>query len=304
MEVTFRHGLTYGTKDQTSLQRIADSLVANERLLLEAAGVLGTIVDGLEIKKVNISLRQITQESPLKEIYWGALVFTFQEDLVREVPPLLEQLLRTDIPDQYNTLVTVTALLLAFYGVDFVYRRLNPGSSSRHISRMLDGLIHDVSEMVDKPENEIRDKLAERYGEGKLRQLAKASTRFFSPAKEKKGIGIKPNVGPEISPEVVDDIPSQQDIDDFSPAEVPEPIEGVEIEIHQQDVDYTKSGWAGIVKDVYDKRLKMQLYPPLKPDDLYTKKNIVGDIILVSRRNEGGDYIPYMFHLVRIDRAD
>lgn len=303
MELTFRHGLTYETEDVTPIQHIAVSLLANERLLNEAVTTIGALVDGLEISEFRVSIRQVAQESPLKEIYWAALIYTYQDDLVEEIPPLLEQLFDAQIPGQYHTLITVTVLLLSFYGVDYVYRRINPDASSRKIRRMLDGLVSEMSGILDKPEDEIKERLAEQYGEMKLKRLAKSAIGFFAPAKAKKGTSIKPEVGPEVPADVIDEIPSQQDIDDFEPFEISEPMENVEIEIHQQDMDYTRSGWAGVIKDVYDKRLRMQLYPPITPDDVYTKTKITGDIIMVSRRNDAGEYIPYMFHLVRIVNA-
>lgn len=300
MEVSFRHGLTYETESITPVQHIADSLIANERLLNEAIYILGSLVDGLEISEVRIAVKSVVHESPLKEIYWAGLILTFQEDLVQEIPLLLEQLFNVDISDQYNTLVIVTVLLLAFYGADYVYRRINPDVSSRKIKRMFDGLVADTANILGKSESEVREELERQYGEVRLKQLAKAAIRFFSPAKIKKGASIRPEVGPEVPADVIEDIPSQQDVEDFEPPEVSETFENVEIEIHQQDVDYSSSGWAGILRGLHDKRLRMRLYPPITPEDIYTKIVVTGDVILVSRRNDVGNYVPYMFHLVRI----
>jgi hypothetical protein len=79
-----------------------------------------------------------------------------------------------------------------------------------------------------------------------------------------------------------------------------EPVENVRIELHAQDVDRAKAGWAAVIPEVSPNRLRMQIYPPLKPEDIYTKTEVIGDIILVSRQTESGNAEPYMFHLVRI----
>ena len=78
-----------------------------------------------------------------------------------------------------------------------------------------------------------------------------------------------------------------------------EPFEDVEIELHAQDLDKSSQGWAGIPKGHSQARLRMDLYPPISPTELWGKDKERGDIILVSRvRN--GRATPYMFHVVRL----
>jgi len=303
MEITFEHGLTYRTDKKIPIQYIAESLLSNERLLKEAGTIITGLVEGLDIEGIEISLRHVSQESPLKEMFWGAVIFTYQESLVKEVPQFIEQAFGVDMPDQYQTLITIMALLLAFYGVDFIYRKLNPDASSHKIKQMLDGLVKDVAVMLGKSEDEVRDKLAVQYSDSRIRQLVRSAVGFFSPAKVNRGTSIIPTIGPVIGSDVIDDIPSQGDVDDFEPDDKFDPLEDVEIEIHSQDVDKTRTGWSGVIKGVHEKRLRMQLYPPIKPEDIYTKVMIRGDIILVSRTDKSGDYVPHMFHLVRLHSA-
>jgi hypothetical protein len=78
-----------------------------------------------------------------------------------------------------------------------------------------------------------------------------------------------------------------------------EPFENVEIELHAQDIDKTKQGWAGVPRGHSNARLRMELYPPITPDELWGKGMIRGDIILVSHQKDG-KVTPHMFHLVRL----
>jgi hypothetical protein len=106
-----------------------------------------------------------------------------------------------------------------------------------------------------------------------------------------------------IEPTLIAEVPSDAQILEIDESPSTEPIENVRIGLRAQDMDRAKSGWAASIPKISGTRLRMQIYPPLKPEDIYTKKTILGDIILVSRRNDAGSMEPYMFHLVRADDA-
>ena len=77
-------------------------------------------------------------------------------------------------------------------------------------------------------------------------------------------------------------------------------LSDVEIEIHAQDVDSARQGWAATIPGHVDKRKKMQIFPPVKPDDIWTKERVRGDVVIVSERQDDGELLPTMIHLLRI----
>jgi len=298
MYAGFAHGVEYDTKGTTPVSLIAKSLLANEALLREVGDLLEGCVPGLSVDKIEVTLRTVSQESPLRELFFVGLVVAFQKDLEEEVPALVEKFTGVHVPDQYDTVVTLLVMILLFYGADYAYRRVVVGAAPRKIKHMLDGLIADTSKVTGKPETEIRRVLETKYGQGKIRKLAESAVQFFSPAKREKGAGViaKPVFVP---PDVVEEVPSLAEFDGAA-EEVTKEMPDVEIELHAQDMDRRKLGWAGVIREVSEDRLRMQLYPTIPPEKIYRKDRIRGDVIVVSKQQPDGSHKPYLFHLVRL----
>ena len=81
-------------------------------------------------------------------------------------------------------------------------------------------------------------------------------------------------------------------------------IRDVSIELHAQDLDRTKQGWAGIASDISPKRLRLELEPPIKPEQVYRKSKIRGDVMLILRKHADGSYHPAALHLLDITQAE
>lgn len=45
----------------------------------------------------------------------------------------------------------------------------------------------------------------------------------------------------------------------------------------------------------------MRLFPAIDPHILFGKTEVSGDVIVVSKKNQDGDYIPYVFHVIGVD---
>src|SRR5665213_3150897 len=115
-ELIIPHSVTYQFDGRASVQDVALSLIAQEKLMRDAISVLEGCVDGLSIESVRISVRTVAQESPLKEILAAALVITFQDDLEKGVNALAVALTGQSIPPHYQGLVTVLVMIVAVYG--------------------------------------------------------------------------------------------------------------------------------------------------------------------------------------------
>ncbi len=303
MEVRLAQSVTYQADGIVPIRQIAESLLANERLLTEVGGFLNESVEGLTVGKIQVGVRSIAHESPLREIFFFSLLMTFQESLEEEVPVGLERIFGIEVPDQYDTLITVAILILAFYGVDYAYRKINDGATPRNVNRMFNGLVTEVAGMLGVDEKDVRNSLEERYGGAKIKMLAKSAIQFFSPSKAMGSVPINVGGMRDVSAEVMSEVPSQQNVDDHDPDDISESLENVEIELHAQDVDRPRQGWWGVIPEVSKDRLRMQLYPPIEPKEIYLMARLQGDVILVSKRQEDGEYKPYLFHLVRLHGA-
>lgn len=297
MDVTVPHAVVYETEGRVPIDRVIESLQANRNLLLEAIPVIEALVPDLKIERISISVGEISNQSPLREVFFATLIIAFQSDLSKEVPPLVQELTGVTTPASYNTLLTVVAMLILFYGMDAAYRLLSKRLGISRASRQLDGIVADISRGLGVPEEKIKKTLHERYTKGRLQRLMETAVGFGSPSKGQNNAPIR--IGDrKLEQEEVAEIPAiAQPLEEEG--DKSDPFENVEIELHAQDIDRAKQGWAGIPKGHATSRLRMELYPPITPDELWGKSTIRGDIILMSHQKDGRA-TPYMFHLVRL----
>lgn len=297
MDVTVPHSVVYETDGKVPLDRVIESLQAQRQLLMEAVPVLEALVSDLKIDAISISVVEISNQSPLREAFLVALIVAFQNDLSKEVPAAIQELTGVTVPTSYHTIVTFVAVLVMFYGMDAAYRHISRRLGTSRASRQLDAVVTDLAAQLNVPEDRIRHILHERYTKGRLGRLMDAVVKFGSPSKGENNAPIVVG-GRRLERDDVAEIPAiSQPLEDEPDRS--EPFENVEIELHAQDIDKTKQGWAGVPKGHSQSRLRMELYPPITPDEIWGKGTIRGDIILVSRVKDG-KATPYMFHVVRL----
>ncbi|NMM45974.1 hypothetical protein HH303_15865 [Rhodospirillaceae bacterium KN72] len=298
MEIRVPHQVIYQTTGESSIDDVIVSLMGTRAAVREAGQLLEACFDGLKVETSTAQVRSITQESPLREVFFVSLMVGFQDGLETEIPEVLEKLFESQIPDQYDTIVTVCTLVILFYGADFLYRKYLKATETASVSKQLDGLISELSSLTGRSEDAIRAILKERYKGRRLVDLGRATANFFRPSKKQGNAAVK--VGnTDVASSTVAEIPA-----DFSDAAAkPEPtsesMEDVLIEVHAQDVDYANRGWAAVIPSVSSDRVRMKVFPPIKLEDVYNRGTLRGDIILISE-TVGDEVRPVECHLVRL----
>ncbi len=300
MDIRVPHQIIYETEDAVPIGDVIESLMGTERAAKQIGGLLEGVVSGLSVSGVEVSVRSITQESPLREMFFIALAVTFQKDLETEVPEIIEKLIGAPVPDQYDTIVTLCVLIVLFYGADYAYRKFFDATSSKHIKRQLNGLIGDLARDTGKSESDIRQVLEEKYTGVRLRTIAKAAGQFLLPSKRARNAPI--TVGKRtIDRDTIAEMPGGDISEVVEPDSASEVFQDVLLEVHAQDMDRANQGWAATIPGVLDKRLRMQILPPVTPEDIYTRENVRGDVVLVSEKDEAGNYTPKVIHLIRVN---
>lgn len=305
MQVRFPHQVLYEVPGDVPVADAIDALLGAERLLLDMGPLVERLMPDLRVQ-VRIYVKEISQGS-LREVLWVALFITYQTDLEKEVPDVLNKLFGIDLIE-HSTIATVLFIVLAYYGAEFVYKLVNKTVDTSYLRDQLNGMVKEVAAQFHLSEEAIKRALEDRYGSEsrggptRARMLAKAALRVFTPSKHQNNSAIV--VGDRrIEPRLIAEVPSDAQILDAEDQPTSEPIENVRIELHAQDIDRAKTGWAGVIPEISPNRLRMQIYPPLKPEDIYTKTSIIGDIILEKRRDDTGNMEPYLFYLVRVHDA-
>ena len=107
--------------------------------------------------------------------------------------------------------------------------------------------------------------------------------------------------GLAITPEAIEASPSDLDIAmDDDDNDLQTPLQNVEVVIHATDIDHHSSGWAGHITGVWEKRLRMKLFPSIAPYELFGKETIKADVIVMAKRQWDGNHTPYLFHVLRV----
>jgi len=299
MEINLNHELSYTTEGDVPVAVVANSLLANERLIQESLRILGDCYDGIEIEKITVKIRSVSNASPLKGVFAAALFLTFQDDLEKEVPDLVKKLTGQSLPESLDTLVTVLVFIVAIYVIDTAVTRYMPNSRNKNLKAELDAKIKDMSALTHVSPRDLRKIIDERFGGGKARSLFKRTREFFAPAKLEPNVEILLIEEPGISSEAIAEIPSELDIALEETRNIYD-LHGVAIEIHRADIDYSNQGWAAIIHEVSDKRRKMILSPDVDPNELFATKKIVGDVTVREEKQADGEYAAKEYHLLKV----
>jgi hypothetical protein len=170
------------------------------------------------------------------------------------------------------------------------------------IKKQLDGLIAEVAAMLHLQEDAVRRVLDERYLKGKGSNIQAASLKILRPSKNQANAAVRFDQR-QIEHDVIAEFPGEAQVHEAEPGPVSEPLENVDIYLHAQDLDHNKQGWAAVVPALSPRRIRMNLYPPIDPADIYTKQYVKGDLLVESRRNAEGVSEPVRVHLIRIHEA-
>lgn len=306
MEASLPHYVEYDLERYPSVSALAQSLLANERLATEAVLLLEAYIPGLSIEATAVSVRGISQESPLREAFVVAIVAAFQPTLGHDVPEIIADLTGHPLPVQYQTLVTVLVLLVAVYGVSKAIDILFPGRKKRELEENYKNLTIVAGDLIQLPASTIDTAIRARFSGKKANQVGALVKGFFAPASGQRHARIIGAPGIEITPEALEEVP-----DLALPESADEGVETPDtqfendknIVIHAMDRDRGKYGWAAHIPDLFADRVPMKLDKSIPPESLFMKNEIRGDVLVVYDVDRSGVRTPAEIHLLRIRDA-
>jgi len=301
MDTFLPHQVSYDVAGHIPVSVVAESLVANGSLAVEAAYLLEALIPGLVVERAEVSVRSVSHESPLQQAFIVAVVAAYQKDMVSDVPKIFTDLTGLEVPDRYHTILTVVVLMIAAYGISKAIERLFPAKKTDKIDENFRNLTIVAGDLIQSPPGEIEAAIRGRLADKKQPKLTKAIRNFFAPTIGKEGASIIGG-GSEINSPALAQIPN------FSTAEAesePDASESVfendqRIIIHAMDRDRGKVGWAGHIPELFEERVPMKLDKTIDPEALFTKTEITGDVLIEYDVAEDGKKTPTQFHLLRL----
>lgn len=305
MEAVLNHGVEYEITDSVSVEDLVKSIEANARLMRASGNLLSELVPGLTLDVRKISVLSLSQQSPLKELFALSIFITYQDELEQEVPDLITSLTGSEIPDEYDKLVTVLVMLVAIYGISKAFDLLFPGRSSKNLQETQQSLISRAASILSVSSQRILAALEILFTGRSRRSLVNASQKMFAPTRNYSGALIKSSGGEILVPQSATrdaqsaaGLPFAEEVEN-APMISSEMYRNVRIILHAMDKDRNRRGWAGHCPDLFDERIPMHLEKTLKPESIFGKDEIRGDILLMSEENDEGIISPKEFLLIQ-----
>ncbi|QIG52769.1 hypothetical protein G6N82_00075 [Altererythrobacter sp. BO-6] len=297
MEARLRHEVVYQFDGRATVAEVARSLLAQEKLLREAVAVLEECFDGLDISSVGVDIKLVAQESPLRTNLALFFAGVYSGEIGQDMPDILDTLFGLDVPDGYDSFVSLLVILVAIFGIDWLYKRMFPDKSGDKIEEEKDRLLAEAARMASLTEQQIEGAIDRALGK-RERSVSKASMDFLQPARRHHASEVRS--GSTILPkEVIDQIPSDIDLADYEPPSETEELRDVLIRFRAHDLDRNKK-WAATIEEVSSERKPLHLAPDIQPDRLFNRNQVRGDVIVTTVRGPEGDYVPSLYYLEKI----
>jgi hypothetical protein len=299
MELQVPLSIEYNTEGTVPLDEVIDSLIGTRQLIKEGTQLIPLLIAGSDLERTSISVRSITHESPLRELLVVTIFLTFQDDLVREAPELIEGITGRSVPDGLETLVTALVLIVTFYGIGVIKDLISGKATSGPSKKMLNELIEEVSATTGKTKEEIEKILKERYSKkGRINQLSRSAIKFFTPSKKQNNAPIKFS-NKKIDRSTVADTPDSYIFEDANSKEFHKEFKSRKITLFAQDRDRADRGWAGTIDGIVEKRTKMKLVDNVTSDQIWQREEVTGSGVIIY--NKSNPENPIEIHLSEIE---
>lgn len=297
MDIVIPHFIEYDFNGRASVAEVAKSLVAQDKLVREALFVLEELFPNLSLEKPVIAVRAVSQDSPLRTNLEALVVAAYATELGKDVPDILNTLFGVDVPDRYDSIVSVLVLLIAIWGIDWLRVKLFPGKKAPDIANERERLLTLAANKAEVTHDHMEEAI-ERSLQRKKRSIMKASADFLEPAKRHNATAVKTR-GAEIGQRAIAEVPSDVELAQYDPPTDVREFVNVVVRFRAHDLDRNKA-WAATIDEVSPYRRPLHLAPDVRPEQLFERTEVVGDVLVTSNLDNEGEYVPTFYYLQRV----
>lgn len=302
-EIIFRHGFRYPDLTDASLSDIAATLIAHEKITPIVGDLLEKLIDGLEVQKADIRLKNVVKGS-LEEYFYVALFVVYQKKMDAAVDATVKSLTGVDLSDSADTLITILILIILYTGTKYLFDRKSgdPAKTPVEIRDSFNTYIGDAAVALGVRPQDVEAAANEVVTKARIPSAIKAAIDIFRPAKRSGNGRILPEGVAPIDPLAVAAFPSAAALADMEDDMVPTHFDSAVLHIRATDRDKADKGWAGILvaDNLKTKRLPVKLYPTVDRIALAHLDSAAVEALLESRVLEDGDMRPAKIHILRV----
>ena len=309
MDFRVPHQVTYDFDGRASVTEVARSLTAQDKLFREAVEVLQACFDELEVEHVLVTVREITQSSPLQHRLEGYIVAALSPGLIEDMPgDLLHTLFGVDVPDSYDSFVSLVLLLVSVWGAEQIVKKIKAskkGAEKAEAEAKRQELAAERRRLTKEAADRAsitQDQMAEALNETLSKRpatVSKAAMDFLSPAKRHHARSVSIPAGCQIDQKAIEALPSDTDLADYQPPTEVTELTRATVTFFAHDRERPKH-WAAKVAEVSPDRKPLHLAPEIEAEALFTRESVSADVLVTSVLGSDGEYIPSLYYLSHV----
>jgi len=309
MEYRVPAQFTYEFEGRATVSEVAKALTAQEKLFREAILVIEECFPQIFVEHVSVVVREVSQNSPLRHRLEGVLAAGAQQGLIEDMPvDLLQTLFGVDVPDSYDSFVSVIILIVGLWGVEKVIQRIKRAKDDfdkkqmekreQAIAEERQRLVEEAARKVSIPEDQLIEAVTAVLSKRPV-SIGNQAMDFLAPARRHHASAVTTAGGAEIGKGALDALPSDVEMASHKPPTQTEPYEGVTVKFFAHDRENPKR-WAASIAEVADGRKALHLAPGIDAEELFTRDKVKADVLVTSVLDNEGDYQPSVYYLARI----
>lgn len=295
MELVVKQQIYYSNKQLVPIKEVAESLLALEAVIRHSPQVLEALFPGTTIKAVDVFIKELRSDSIWEDVIIK-FVFGSQKKFDQFVANARERLGMDNIVNNPQLLSAIIIVLIlmggAYYlGKDKPEQRATIEANNNTIINIGAGMMEmSAEEFKSLIEGAVNDKA----------KLARDALRVVKPAKLDSNASITFNANDElqITPDAVCAIPRY--VGEPEEEEFIEDFAEIDMELRATDLDSTKRGWAVVVPELSERRVRLQLDPTVNPEELYEKRKFRANATIIFGQDKDYKLIPKLVFLREI----
>ena len=302
MEIEVRQQLYYSNKKIISVKEIAESLIALENLIQQSKSVVESIFPGTTISSIDVFISKLHSNS-----IWEDLIIKFifggQERFDQFITDFRNKI-KMDVLIDHPFLFSVILGSLVLAGGGYYLIKHKPHDSvSQKILEVNNTLIVNVgAEYLKMDPKELQKLIVDSVKDKD--KLASNAIKIVGPAKKDPNTTITFNNDERlrISSEFVSAMPNA--IPDDVDEEFIQEYQSLYMEVRAIDLDSTKRGWAVVVPNFGNKRIKMQIDSEINVEQMLERRHFYGDATVIFKISKDGIKQPVLVFLRKIIDKD
>jgi hypothetical protein len=298
MELVVNQQIYYSNKQIIPIRDIAESLLALEGVIRHSPKVLEALFPGTTIFSVDIFIKELKSDS-LWEDFIIKFIFGGQTKFDECIESMRERIGMDNIMNKPQLIGAIIAVLILTGGAYYLGKdQLVAPEERAAIEANNNTIINIGAGMLEMSSEEFKILI-----EGAVKdksKLAKDAVRLVQPANKdpEASITFNNNKDLQIRPETIKVM--SRHTNEPENTEFIEDFLNIDMELRATDLDSTKRGWAVVVPELSDRRIKLQFDSTVNPEDLYEKRRFKGNISVIFRYDKEYKEIPTLVFLRKV----